>query len=138
MTETAAAADETAGAPQPDAYARGARVLSIGIASTGLFTFAYFAVASHVLDADPYGAVSLLWAVLFVVISVIYRPVEQRLRVRLGEEVVERALEARHEPAHDRVARAVLVVGVAGDRALGVARDRGSHSCTASRSSVLP
>jgi O-antigen/teichoic acid export membrane protein len=73
------AADETAGAPQPDAYARGARILSIGIASTGLFTFAYFAVSSHVLDAGPYGAISLLWAVLFVVISVIYRPVEQLL-----------------------------------------------------------
>jgi O-antigen/teichoic acid export membrane protein len=72
-------ADETAGAPQPDAYARGARILSIGIASTGVFTFAYFAVASHVLDDDPYGAISLLWAVLFVVISVIYRPVEQLL-----------------------------------------------------------
>ncbi|HEX7298718.1 MAG TPA: hypothetical protein VF257_06905 [Solirubrobacteraceae bacterium] len=76
---SAAAADETAGAPQPDAYARGARILSIGIASTGLFTFAYFAVASHVLEAGPYGAISVLWAVLFVVISVIYRPVEQLL-----------------------------------------------------------
>lgn len=62
-----------------DSYARGARILSVGIASTGLFTFAFFAVASHVLDADPYGEVSLLWAVLFVVISVIYRPVEQLL-----------------------------------------------------------
>jgi O-antigen/teichoic acid export membrane protein len=72
-------ADETAGAPQPDAYARGARILSIGIAATGIFTFAYFAVASHVLAAGPYGAISLLWAVLFVVISVIYRPVEQLL-----------------------------------------------------------
>jgi O-antigen/teichoic acid export membrane protein len=72
-------ADETAGAPQPDAYARGARILSIGIAATGVFTFAYFAVASHVLDASEYGAISLLWAVLFVVISVIYRPVEQLL-----------------------------------------------------------
>jgi O-antigen/teichoic acid export membrane protein len=72
-------ADEAAGAPQPDAYARGARILSIGIASTGVFTFAYFAVASHVLNADLYGAISLLWAVLFVVISVIYRPVEQLL-----------------------------------------------------------
>ncbi|MGZ6673667.1 MAG: hypothetical protein ACXVFM_15090, partial [Solirubrobacteraceae bacterium] len=79
MTETLAGADETEGAPQPDAYARGARILSIGIASTGIFTFAYFAVASHVLDADAYGAISLLWAVLFVVISVIYRPVEQLL-----------------------------------------------------------
>ena len=79
MTETVPGADETAGAPQPDAYARGARILSIGIASTGVFTFAYFAVASHVLGADAYGAISLLWAVLFVVISVIYRPVEQLL-----------------------------------------------------------
>jgi O-antigen/teichoic acid export membrane protein len=79
VVDASAAADETVGAPQPDAYARGARILSVGIASTGLFTFAYFAVASHVLDADSYGAVSLLWAVLFVVISVIYRPVEQLL-----------------------------------------------------------
>ncbi|MCW2966798.1 MAG: hypothetical protein JWM71_570, partial [Solirubrobacteraceae bacterium] len=60
-------------------YARGARVLSIGIASTGVFTFAYFAVASHVLAKHAYGSVSLLWSVLFVVISIIYRPVEQLL-----------------------------------------------------------
>jgi O-antigen/teichoic acid export membrane protein len=63
----------------PDGYARGARILSIGIASTGLFTFAYFAAASHLLPAAAYGAISLLWSVLFVVISVIYRPVEQLL-----------------------------------------------------------
>ena len=62
-----------------DGYARGARILSIGIASTGVFTFAYFAVASHVLSASAYGAISLLWSVLFVVISIIYRPVEQLL-----------------------------------------------------------
>jgi O-antigen/teichoic acid export membrane protein len=68
-----------AAAAAADGYARGARILSIGIASTGLFTFAYFAVASHVLPSSDYGAISLLWAVLFVVISVIYRPVEQLL-----------------------------------------------------------
>src|SRR6476620_12545226 len=62
-----------AGAPA-DGYARGARILSIGIASTGVFTFAYFAVASHVLSSSDYGAISLLWSVLFVVISIIYRP----------------------------------------------------------------
>jgi len=60
-------------------YARGARVLSIGIAATGVFTFGYFAVSSHVLDASDYGAISTLWAILFVTISVIYRPVEQLL-----------------------------------------------------------
>jgi O-antigen/teichoic acid export membrane protein len=80
---------------QPDAYARGARVLSVGIASTGLFTFAYFAVASHVLDAGPYGAISLLWAVLFVVISVIYRPVEQLLSRTIADRRA-RGLHGRH------------------------------------------
>ncbi len=60
-------------------YARGARVLSIGLATTGLVTFAFFAVASNVLDDAEYGAISLLWAVLFIVTTVIYRPIEQLL-----------------------------------------------------------
>jgi O-antigen/teichoic acid export membrane protein len=76
-------------------YARGARILSVGIASTGLFTFAYFAVASHVLPAAQYGAISLLWAVLFVVISVIYRPVEQLLSRTIAERRA-RGLHGRH------------------------------------------
>jgi hypothetical protein len=49
--------------------------------------------------------------------------VEQRLRVGLREELVERALEAGHEAPDDGVRRAVLVVGVAGDRALTVDGD---------------
>jgi O-antigen/teichoic acid export membrane protein len=60
-------------------YGRGARVLSVGIAATGIVTFAYFSVASHVLGKDAYGRVSTLWAVAFVIVSVIYRPIEQLL-----------------------------------------------------------
>ena len=60
-------------------YGRGARVLSLGIATTGLVTFAYFSVASYVLDPDDYSAISLLWSVLFITVSVLYRPVEQLL-----------------------------------------------------------
>ena len=60
-------------------FASGARILSIGIASTGLFTFAYLAVASHVLSPRDYGLISLVWALLFVVVSVIYSPIEQLL-----------------------------------------------------------
>jgi O-antigen/teichoic acid export membrane protein len=71
--------DATPGGEPPSSYGSGARILSIGIAATGLFSFAYFAVASHVLNAEQYGQVALLWSVLFVVISVIYRPVEQLL-----------------------------------------------------------
>ena len=60
-------------------YGRGARVLSVGIATTGLVTFAYFALASHSLTPAEYTGISLLWSVLFLIISVIYRPVEQLL-----------------------------------------------------------
>ncbi len=66
-------------------YASGARILSIGIASTGLFTFAYFSVASHVLTKGEYGAISLLWSILFVAMSVFYRPVEQLLSRSLAQ-----------------------------------------------------
>ncbi len=62
-----------------ESYGQGARILSIGIAATGVFTFGYFAVASHVLHGRQYGEISTLWAILFVTISVIYRPVEQLL-----------------------------------------------------------
>jgi O-antigen/teichoic acid export membrane protein len=72
------APEEPATAPG-SSYASGARILSIGIASTGLFTFAYFSVASHVLDDTALGGVNLLWTILFITISVIYRPVEQLL-----------------------------------------------------------
>jgi O-antigen/teichoic acid export membrane protein len=57
----------------------GARILSIGIAATGLFTFTYLAVASHVLSKAAYSRVSLCWSIMFVIVSVIYRPIEQLL-----------------------------------------------------------
>ncbi len=68
-----------ANADKSGSYASGARILSIGIASTGIFTFAYLATASHVLSSQAYGRVSLCWAVMFVILSVIYRPIEQLL-----------------------------------------------------------
>jgi O-antigen/teichoic acid export membrane protein len=61
------------------AYGRGARVLSVGIAVTGLVTFAFFSLASHALNEVDYKGISLLWSVMFLIISVIYRPVEQLL-----------------------------------------------------------
>ncbi|HST57011.1 MAG TPA: hypothetical protein VLJ42_14075 [Solirubrobacteraceae bacterium] len=75
-TATAAAA---AAATAERSYSSGARLLSIGIASTGLLTFAYFSVASHVLGEVSAKRVDLLWSIMFVIISVIYRPIEQLL-----------------------------------------------------------
>ena len=60
-------------------YGRGARILSIVIATTGLVTFAYFALAAHALTAVEYKRISLVWSIMFVVASVIYRPIEQLL-----------------------------------------------------------
>jgi O-antigen/teichoic acid export membrane protein len=60
-------------------YTRGARILSVGIAATGLLTLGYFAIASHVLGEQSAKRIDLLWSVMFVIISVIYRPVEQLL-----------------------------------------------------------
>jgi O-antigen/teichoic acid export membrane protein len=60
-------------------YGSGARLLSLGIASTGVLTFAYFSIASHVLGEVEAKRVDLLWSIMFVIISVIYRPIEQLL-----------------------------------------------------------
>lgn len=60
-------------------YGSGARILSAGIAATGLVTFAYFSLASHALSEVDYKGISLLWSVMFLIISIIYRPVEQLL-----------------------------------------------------------
>ncbi|MGA2470193.1 MAG: hypothetical protein ABSG64_05835 [Solirubrobacteraceae bacterium] len=56
-------------------------MLSIGIASSGILTFAYFAIASHVLGTQraQYSRLDVLWSVMFVIICVIYRPIEQLL-----------------------------------------------------------
>jgi O-antigen/teichoic acid export membrane protein len=69
----------TPAAPAKRGYGAGARILSIGIATTGVVTFAYFSLASHALSDTDYSHISLLWAVLFVIVSVIYRPIEQLL-----------------------------------------------------------
>jgi O-antigen/teichoic acid export membrane protein len=79
-SEAGASNGGAGGVDSPNAsFASGARVLSIGIASTGIFTFAYLAVASHVLSRAAYARVSLCWAIMFVILSVIYRPIEQLL-----------------------------------------------------------
>ncbi|MBJ7331372.1 MAG: hypothetical protein JHC95_15875 [Solirubrobacteraceae bacterium] len=66
-------------------YGAGAKILSVGIALTGVVTFAYFSLASHGLTEDEYSRISLLWSVLFVVVTVLYRPIEQLLSRTIAE-----------------------------------------------------
>jgi O-antigen/teichoic acid export membrane protein len=83
----------SASAEQPSAgsqkrsrsYGRGARVLSVGIASTGVLTLAYFSISSHVLGESAASRIALLWSIMFVIISVIYRPIEQLLSRTIAE-----------------------------------------------------
>lgn len=70
--------------PEGRSATRGARLLTVGIASTGLLTFLFFSVASHALGdsargQEEYGEVATMWAILFTAMSVFYRPVEQLL-----------------------------------------------------------
>jgi O-antigen/teichoic acid export membrane protein len=65
--------------PKEGGYVHGARILAVGVGATGLLTFLYFSLSSHLLSATAYGELSVLWAALFIVISVIYRPIEQLL-----------------------------------------------------------
>src|SRR3954467_398717 len=60
-------------------YGRGAAILSVGIGTTGLITFAYFSLASYALPESQYGQITLLWSAIFITVSVLYRPVEQLL-----------------------------------------------------------
>ena len=75
----------TGGGRAARSYGSGARILSIGIASTGLLTLAYFSVASHVLGEESAKRLDVLWSVMFVIISVIYRPIEQLLSRTIAE-----------------------------------------------------
>ncbi len=84
VADEALAEDVAEAAREEGSVGRGARLLTIGIASTGLLTFLFFSVASHALgDSDAgqeqYGQIATMWAILFTAMSVFYRPVEQLL-----------------------------------------------------------
>lgn len=73
-------------------YGRAAGLLSIGVGATGLITYLFFALASHNLERVEYGELVVLWSVVFITVSTLYRPVEQLLSRTLAER------EARGQP----------------------------------------
>jgi O-antigen/teichoic acid export membrane protein len=70
-------------------YGRRASLLSIGVGITGLITYLYFAIASHELSKDQYGEITVLWVSVFIVISVLQRPVEQLLSRTISENLAQ-------------------------------------------------
>jgi O-antigen/teichoic acid export membrane protein len=66
-------------------YGKTASFLAIGVGLTGLITYAYFLIASHVLSKLDYGQITILWSAVFITISTLYRPVEQLLSRHISE-----------------------------------------------------
>lgn len=60
-------------------YGRTVGALTVALAVAGGLTYLFFGVASHALDPDQYGRIVVLWAVVFITISTVFRPVEQLL-----------------------------------------------------------
>jgi O-antigen/teichoic acid export membrane protein len=84
-------------------YGRGAAILSVGIGVTGLVTYAYFALASHTLSNRDYGGITLLWSTIFIIVSVLYRPVEQLLSRTISDRDV------RGQEGHEHLRVAVTI-----------------------------
>jgi len=57
----------------------GAVVVGLGLALSGVATYAFFAVASRQLDASAYAAVGVLWSLLFAVGNGVMQPLEQEV-----------------------------------------------------------
>src|SRR3954447_6275289 len=82
-------AGERAGESEAKSYGRRASLLSIGVGVTGLITYLYFAIASHELSKDQYGEVAVLWSSVFIIVSILQRPVEQLLSRTVSENLAD-------------------------------------------------
>jgi O-antigen/teichoic acid export membrane protein len=84
-------------------YGKTASFLAIGVGLTGVITYVYFLIASHVLSKPDYGQITVLWSAVFITISTLYRPVEQLLSRHISEHL------AKNEPIDGTVRNASLI-----------------------------
>jgi O-antigen/teichoic acid export membrane protein len=80
-----AEADETATGSATADYGKMASFLAIGVGLTGLITYTYFFIASHVLSKTDYGEITVLWSAVFITVSTLYRPIDQLLSRHISE-----------------------------------------------------
>jgi O-antigen/teichoic acid export membrane protein len=89
-------------------YGRTVGALTVALAVAGALTYLFFGVASHALGADAYGRIVVLWAVVFITISTVFRPVEQLLARTIAD------LDAQGKPiAHALRVAASIQLGLA-------------------------
>jgi O-antigen/teichoic acid export membrane protein len=75
---------KTAGSATAD-YGKTASFLAVGVGLTGVITYLYFFIASHVLSKSDYGEVTVLWSAVFITVSTLYRPIDQLLSRHISE-----------------------------------------------------
>ena len=78
-------------------YGKTASFLAIGVGLTGVITYVYFFIASHVLSKDDYGEITVVWSAVFITVSTLYRPVDQLLSRHISERL------ARDESAREPI-----------------------------------
>jgi O-antigen/teichoic acid export membrane protein len=66
-------------------YGKTASFLAIGVGLTGVITYVYFFIASHVLSRSDYGEITIVWSAVFITVSTLYRPVDQLLSRHISE-----------------------------------------------------
>ena len=81
-------ADSGSGTESSADYGKTASFLAVGVGLTGLITYAYFLIASHLLSKPDYGEITVLWSAVFITISTLYRPIEQLLSRHISERLV--------------------------------------------------
>lgn len=85
---TEAQDDAANGGVSSTEYGKVASFFAIGVGLTGVITYVYFFIASHVLSKPDYGQITVLWSAVFITISTLYRPVEQLLSRHISEHLV--------------------------------------------------
>ncbi|QEC50092.1 hypothetical protein FSW04_22630 [Baekduia soli] len=75
----AAAGGEPAAGVARSRRAPGALLMSAGTVGSGVLAYAFNAVAARALGPADYGPIAVLWAAMFLVAVVLFRPVEQTL-----------------------------------------------------------
>ncbi|HEY1356415.1 MAG TPA: lipopolysaccharide biosynthesis protein [Solirubrobacterales bacterium] len=78
-------------------YGRTASFLALGVGLTGIITYTYFFIASHVLSKSDYGEITVLWSAVFITVSTLYRPIDQLLSRHISEHL------AKGEPVREPI-----------------------------------
>jgi O-antigen/teichoic acid export membrane protein len=78
-------AEEASDKAEVGAYGRNAAQLTIALGLGGVLTYVFFIIASRTLTEDEYGEIVVLWSIVFLLASTLFRPIEQLLARTLAE-----------------------------------------------------